>query len=60
MSAAERMENRGPLRDWDKLLTSLHHLVEDSAPGRNLARAACDRGLGKPGRAIAGDYQRRP
>ena len=43
VSAAERMENRGPLRDWDKLLASLHHLVEDS--GRNLVRAACDRGL---------------
>jgi GTP-binding protein EngB required for normal cell division len=43
VSAAERMENCGPLRDWDRLLTSLHHLVEDS--GRNLVRAACDRGL---------------
>ena len=43
VSAAERMENRGPLRDWDKLLAGLHHLVEDS--GRNLVRAACDRGL---------------
>jgi GTP-binding protein EngB required for normal cell division len=43
VSAAERMENRGPLRDWEKLLASLHHLVKDS--GRNLVRAACDRGL---------------
>ena len=43
VSAAERMENRGSLRDWDKLLASLHRLVEDS--GRNLVRAACDRGL---------------
>ena len=43
VSAAERMENRGPLRDWEKLLASLQHLVEDS--GRNLVRAACDRGL---------------
>jgi hypothetical protein len=43
VSAAERMENRGPLRDWERLLSSLHHLVEDS--GRNLVRAACDRGL---------------
>ena len=43
VSAAERMENRGPLRDWEKLLASLHHLVEGS--GRNLVRAACDRGL---------------
>jgi hypothetical protein len=31
------------LRDWGKLLTSLYDLVEDS--GRNLVRAACDRGL---------------
>jgi predicted GTPase len=43
ISAAERMEDRGPLRDWEKLLASLHHLVDDS--GRNLVRAACDRGL---------------
>ncbi len=43
VSAAERMENRGPLRDWEELLKSLYHLVEDS--GRNLVRAACDRGL---------------
>ncbi|MGA3162021.1 MAG: dynamin family protein [Terracidiphilus sp.] len=43
VSAAERMENRGPLRDWEKLLASLHRLVENS--GRNLVRAACDRGL---------------
>ncbi|MGA9060203.1 MAG: dynamin family protein [Terracidiphilus sp.] len=43
VSASERMENRGPLRDWERLLASLHHLVEDS--GRNLVRAACDRGL---------------
>jgi GTP-binding protein EngB required for normal cell division len=43
VSAAERMEGRGPLRDWERLLASLHHLVEDS--GTNLVRAACDRGL---------------
>jgi hypothetical protein len=43
VSAAERMEDRGPLRDWEKLLASLHHLVDDS--GRNLVRSACDRGL---------------
>jgi len=43
VSAAERLENRGPLRDWEKLQASLHHLIDDS--GRNLVRAACDRGL---------------
>ena len=43
VSAAERIENRGPIRDWEKLLTSLHSLVEDS--GRNLVLAACERGL---------------
>jgi len=43
VSAVERMDNRGPLRDWERLLASLHCLVEDS--GRNLVRAACDRGL---------------
>ena len=43
MSAAERMEGRGPLRDWEKLLKSLQALVDDS--GRNLVRAACERGL---------------
>ena len=43
VSAAERMESRGPLRDWEKLLAKLQHLVDDS--GRNLVRAACDRGL---------------
>jgi GTP-binding protein EngB required for normal cell division len=43
VSAAERMESRGPLRDWEKLLASLQSLVEDS--GLNLVRTACDRGL---------------
>ncbi|MGA7343267.1 MAG: dynamin family protein [Terracidiphilus sp.] len=43
VSAAERMENRGPLRDWEKLLASFDRLIEDS--GTNLVRAACDRGL---------------
>jgi GTP-binding protein EngB required for normal cell division len=43
VSAAERLQKQGPLRDWEKLLASLHDLLEDS--GRNLVRAACDRGL---------------
>ncbi len=43
VSASERMENSGPLRDWERLHASLQDLVEDS--GRNLVRAACDRGI---------------
>lgn len=43
VSASERLEKRGPLRDWEKLLESLQALVEDS--GKNLVRAAGDRGL---------------
>jgi GTP-binding protein EngB required for normal cell division len=43
VSAAERIENRGALRDWKRLLARLHLLVEDS--GKNLVRAACERGL---------------
>ena len=50
VSAAERMENRGPLRDWERLLASFHHLVEDS--GKNLVRAACDRGLQRLGEQL--------
>ena len=43
VSAAERLQNQGPLRDWEKLIASLQHLVDDS--GRNLVRAACERGV---------------
>ena len=43
VSAAERMEGRGPLRDWEELLTSLHRLVDES--GRELVRTACGRGI---------------
>jgi hypothetical protein len=43
VSAQERTEGRGPERDWRKLIQSLHSLVDDS--GRQLVRAACDRGL---------------
>jgi len=50
VSATERAANRGPLRDWEKLLASLQSLVEDS--GRNLVRAACDRGLQRLGEQI--------
>ncbi len=43
VSAQERAENRGPERDWGKLVQALQCLVEGS--GRQLVRAACDRGL---------------
>jgi len=43
VSAAERLENRGPERDWGRLLAALEHLVQDS--GRQLILAACDRGI---------------
>jgi len=43
VSALERMEERGPLRDWERLLARLHELTGDS--GASLVRAACDRGL---------------
>ncbi len=43
VSAQERSESRGPLRDWDKLKGALRQLVEGS--GRQLVRAACDRGV---------------
>ncbi len=43
ISAQERLENRGPERDWKKLVAALQLLVDDS--GCELVRAACDRGL---------------
>ena len=43
VSAAERSENRGPERDWGRLLAALEHLVQGS--GRQLIQAACDRGV---------------
>lgn len=43
VSAQERAENRGPERDWRKLLQALQSLVDHS--GRQLVRAACDRGF---------------
>jgi len=42
-SALERLEKRGPLRDWEKLLAALEHLVAES--GRTLIQAAGQRGL---------------
>ncbi len=43
VSAAERLENRGPERDWPKFVAALERLVQDS--GRQIVLAACDRGL---------------
>ena len=43
VSAADRLENRGPERDWRKLLAALEHLVQGS--GRQLIQEACDRGV---------------
>jgi hypothetical protein len=43
VSAAERMEGRGPERDWPKFIEALNKLVEDS--GRQIILAAGQRGL---------------
>jgi hypothetical protein len=43
VSAEERLENRGPERDWGKLVEALATLVRES--GHNLVRAAGERGL---------------
>jgi len=43
VSASERLENRGPERDWDQLVQSLISLVEQS--GRKLVREATERGI---------------
>jgi GTP-binding protein EngB required for normal cell division len=43
VSAAERFENRGPLRDWPELLEAFGHLVQDS--GRQIILRACERGV---------------
>lgn len=43
VSATERLECRGPERDWGKLVHTLEHLVQDS--GRELIQAAGERGI---------------
>ncbi|MGA2217174.1 MAG: dynamin family protein [Terracidiphilus sp.] len=43
ISAAERLENRGPERDWGKLVDSLQQLVHDS--GRDLVQFAGNRAI---------------
>jgi len=45
VSAAERIDNRGPERDWQKLVDALDGLVEQS--GRRLIYSACERGIGR-------------
>jgi hypothetical protein len=50
VSASERLEKRGPERDWGKLVEALGQLVEDS--GRQLIRAACERGLERLGEQL--------
>ncbi len=45
VSAGERIENRGPERDWQELIDALHGLVEES--GRQLIYSACERGLSR-------------
>ena len=50
VSAVERLENRGPERDWGRLVEALARLVEDS--GRQLIRAACARGLERLGEEL--------
>jgi hypothetical protein len=43
VSACERLEGRGPARDWERLLGALGELVRGS--GRQLIHAACERGV---------------
>jgi hypothetical protein len=43
VSATDRLESRGPDRDWAKLVAALEVLVKDS--GRHLIQAACARGI---------------
>jgi hypothetical protein len=50
VSAAERLQNRGPERDWGKLVQALGRLVEDS--GRQMIRAACERGIERLGEQL--------
>jgi ribosome biogenesis GTPase A len=50
VSAAERMENRGPARDWPKLLAALDELIRGS--GHQLIREACDRGVQRLGEQL--------
>jgi ribosome biogenesis GTPase A len=50
ISAQERADNRGPERDWNRLVGALQRLVDGS--GHQLVRAACDRGLQRLGEQL--------
>ena len=50
VSAAERMNNRGPERDWQKLVDALGVLVDQS--GRRLIYSACERGIDRLGEQL--------
>ena len=45
VSALERLEGRGPERDWGRLLLALQQLTLDSS--YSLVRDACERGVGR-------------
>jgi hypothetical protein len=50
ISAEERLQNRGPERDWGKLVAALETLVQKS--GRNLVQTAGERGLCRLGEEL--------
>jgi len=50
VSAAERMGNHGPKRDWEKLVDALDALVDQS--GRRLIYSACERGIDRLGEQL--------
>ncbi len=50
VSALERLEHRGPGRDWGRLLSALEHLSEQS--GRSLVREATVRALQRAARQL--------
>ncbi len=45
VSAAQRLDKKGPDRDWPKLVEALRKLVEES--GRDLIYSACERGINR-------------
>jgi ribosome biogenesis GTPase A len=51
VSATDRLEKRGPERDWKKLVQTLEHLVQDS--GHELIQAAGERGIQRLGEQLS-------